>query len=156
MKKKSLNEIINNYKSEYNNLLCDIIDEIQEQGYDVGQREVSNLASMFEKELTYWWARQYYADELFRFAYMHPEEARDEDEIRKFLDTLLEPDVEEDNSINDYLDYVKEVQDDDDYHMSGPCKMCGMTETDRDIRTQPINPERLKKNQELGNEELPF
>lgn len=156
MKKKSLNEIINNYKSEFNNLLCDLVDEIQDQGFDVGQREISRLASMFEKELTYWWARQYYADELFRFACAHSDEIMDEIAVRKFLDTLLEPDVEEDNSINDYLDYVKEVQDDDDYHMSGPCKYCGMTETDRDIRTQPINPERLKKNRELGNEELPF
>lgn len=146
-------EIIDNYIKEFNDLLCDLILDLQSKQFDVGQGEVSNLCSRFSKELWYLWARNYYKDEVFRFALMHPEEARDENAIRRFLDiTYLEdilwsdvPDAPD--YTEDYIQYKEEMEKKHDEldHMSGPCKYCGVTETDRDIHVQPINKKRINR-----------
>ena len=158
-------EIIDNYVNEFNNLLCDLVDDLQTKSYDVGQREVSNLCDRFEKELWYFWARNYYKDEIFQFALMHPEEAQDECEIRAFLDSLNTMDTveeavwdiaelndEECQKIDDWNNYKEEMEEEmnSEYYGDGAgvsCLACGMSQSDRDIRVQvqPIKKSRQKK-----------
>lgn len=186
-KRENPKEIIENYVNEFNNLLCDLVDDLQTKSYDVGQREISNLCDRFEKELWYFWARNYYKDEIFQFALMHPEEAQDECEIRAFLDSLNTMDTVEETvwditelnddecqKIDDYNNYAEEMEEEmkdasrpfsvslrdfatlkefydyykDDNYGDGAgtySPACGMSQSDRDIRVQPIKKSRQKR-----------
>lgn len=161
-KRENPNQIINNAIKDFNNLLCDLIDDLQTKSFDVGQREISELCDRFWRELTYFWARNYFKDELFRFAMENPEKAQNEEDIRDFLDTLFDIDElwgitdmtdEEIQEMEDYENYKEEMekimnQNTSDYYGDGAgtyCPACGMSQSDRDIRVQPIKKSRQKR-----------
>ena len=131
MKRKNVNDLIDKSLEDFENLLDDLVFDLQDQKFDVGQREISNLSSKFEGVLTRWWKRNYWKDEVFAFALYNPEEASDPVNVEEFVDSLPGPgenrvtyDGELSNGARDYVEYADEMS-----HMTGDLDMCGTTET---------------------------
>ena len=133
MQKKNVNDLINKSIDDFENLLDDLVFDLQDQKFDVGQREISNLSSKFEGVLTRWWKRNYWKDEIFDFAVHNPEAAADPVNVEEFVDSLPGPgqsgrtityDGELSNGAREYVEYAEEMS-----HMTGDLDMCGTTET---------------------------
>lgn len=129
-------QIMTKYLDWFNGDFQDMLDELHDNKYSVGQAEISKICNLFQRELNYQFMRVYWQDEILQ----HPE-LDTEQKIRDFLDTIDDREKKRQEFISRFEEAIGEEEEDNLSHMTGDLDMCGTTVT---AKTQPINPKRQK------------